>query len=261
MRKDSLAEAREHVLRIIHLCGEVERKGYNPFEVDVKEELDYLRRLLPSWRKPSDLILDGEALRGLSRVVELQDEWVKERSRLRILDPETVKERIGEASIPQLASLFFKVWKPIVRLETLTRERLEEAASYWVKLKPRSFKQPKESPIPGREEASAETIRALGLSLGVDFRKLMEEVFLEFKARAERLGGEISYWDFVRAQSFRETVVRAYVVSFLATYGYVQLSQDRLTGELRLKPSLEAGKPGEGFSLAIPIDRDVVGLG
>jgi len=261
--KPSLSEARDRALRIVHLCREVEAKGFNPFEVDVKEELEALRSLLPAWVKPSDLTLDGEALRSLSKVVELQDEWVRVRSKLRILDPETVKTRIAELTIPQLAEVFLKAWKPTVKIEVLTLERLKEAASYWVRLKPRSLPpEALEAPRMVEAEVSPETVKALGLTLSGDFRRLLEETFQKLSAEAEKAGGEISYWDFVRAETFRETVLKAYMVSFLATYGYVQLTLDRLKGELKLKPTPEtAGKPKGEYSVAIPLDKFMVGGG
>ena len=250
------SQAEERILRIIHLCREVEAKGFNPFEVDVAGELEVLRRLLPGWVKPSELTLDGEALRGLARVVELQDEWVRARSRLRILDPETVRERVAELTIPQLAEAFLKAWRPTVRIEVLTGERLREAASYWVRLKPKSRLPEPPALKEGEAEASGEALKSLGLSLSEDFRGMLEETFRQLKAEAERAGGEIPYWNFVRAGSFRETVARAYLVSFLATYGYAEIVEDRLAGSLRLKPTPgRAERLGGGYSIAIPLDR------
>lgn len=258
--KPSLREAKDRALRIVHLCREVETKGFNPFEVDVKEELEALRSLLPAWVKPSDLTLDGEALRGLSRVVGLQDEWVRARSKLRILDPETVKARIAELTIPQLARIFLKAWKPTVKIEVLTPERLKEAASYWARLKPRGLlPEPSEAPRIVEAEISSEAVKALGLRLGENFRRLMEETFQELLVKVKEVEGEISYWDFVKAESFRETVLKAYMVSFLSTYGYVQLTLDKLTGELKLKPTPEtAGKPRGECSIAIPLDKSAI---
>lgn len=258
--KPSLREAKDRALRIVHLCREVETKGFNPFEVDVKEELEALRSLLPAWVKPSDLTLDGEALRGLSRVVGLQDEWVRARSKLRILDPETVKARIAELTIPQLARIFLKAWKPTVKIEVLTPERLKEAASYWARLKPRGLlPEPSEAPRIVEAEISSEAVKALGLRLGENFRRLMEETFQELLVKVKEAEGEISYWDFVKAESFRETVLKAYMVSFLSTYGYVQLTLDKLTGELKLKPTPEtAGKPRGECSIAIPLDKSAI---
>ena len=263
MRRRELREAVERVKRIVHLCREVESKGFNPFEVDVKAELEALRSLLPLWGKPSELRLDGEALSSLSKVVELQDEWVRTRSRLRILDPEMVKARVLELSIPKLAEAFLHAWTPIVRVEALTAERLKEAASYWVRLKPRLRMpeiQEKREMLEAR--ADREAVKALGIALSEDFERRLQQVFQELLEQAERSGGELSYWSFVRAESFRETVVRAYLVSFLTTYGYARLIVDQASGELRLKPTPEtAGKPRGEYSVAIPLDREQVEAG
>jgi len=253
-------EAAEKVQRIIHLCREVEAKGFNPFEVDVKAELETLRSLLPFWVKPSQLRLDGEALSGLSRVVELQEEWVRVRSRLRILDPETVKAIIGELSIPKLAEAFLRAWTPTVRIEMITRERLREAASYWARLKPRSNQLEEWKPPEGGEAREAADVKSLGISLGEDFEEELQRVFRSLLEEAEKAGGEISYWDFVKEETFRETVATAYMVSFLATYGYVKLVFNPLTGEMKLKPTPEtAGKPKSGSSVAIPLDKSLLG--
>ena len=51
--------------------------------------------------------------------------------------------------------------------------------------------------------------------------------------------GKIHYWDFIGADTYEQTVQRAFLTSFLVTYGYATLEIDRLEEEIFIKPFSE----------------------
>ena len=48
---------------------------------------------------------------------------------------------------------------------------------------------------------------------------------------------KIHYWDFVGADTYEETVQRAFMTSFLVTYGYASLEVHQLEEEIFIKPN------------------------
>ena len=48
--------------------------------------------------------------------------------------------------------------------------------------------------------------------------------------------GKILYWDFIGADTYEETVQRAFLTSFLVTYGYATLEIDRLEETVFIVP-------------------------
>jgi len=65
-----------------------------------------------------------------------------------------------------------------------------------------------------------------------------EELDILWKELIQKTGEQdkIKYWDFIGASTFHETVRRAYLTSFLATYGYAALEIDRMEEIIFLKP-------------------------
>ena len=56
------------------------------------------------------------------------------------------------------------------------------------------------------------------------------------KSRRKRQNGKIAYWDFIGADTYEETVQRAFLTSFLITYGYATLEIDRLEETMFIMP-------------------------
>ena len=48
--------------------------------------------------------------------------------------------------------------------------------------------------------------------------------------------GKILYWDFIGADTYEDTVERAFLTSFLITYGYATLEIHPLEEEIFIKP-------------------------
>jgi len=70
------------------------------------------------------------------------------------------------------------------------------------------------------------------------FSEELESYWRELKERVEEKGrdGKILYWDFVGADTYEDTVGRAFLTSFLITYGYATLEIHPLEEEIFIKP-------------------------
>jgi hypothetical protein len=84
------------------------------------------------------------------------------------------------------------------------------------------------------------------------------EVFWEELKQRVGEEGKVLYWDFVGADTYSETLRRAYMTSFLVTYGYATLEVHRLEEEMFLKP-FEKPKslPQEEQLVSIPVSVSV----
>ncbi len=243
-----LKEARERLENIIQTCREVEAGKLDPFAVPVEDLIEVIRGLFSLWREPEDLSLDARALEAISGVVKAQSEWVKKRSTKLYRDPFLVEERLEALEPETLASIFLKAWHPIVELEQLTLFSLERALTYW-------------SELPGREEgageeegaAEAPMLAEAGEVVFEEIQEALETLWAELKEKAR--GGSVHYWDFIAGETYAETVRRAYLTSFLVTYGYARLEVDPLSEEFVLRPRRRPlRRPRErGTSVVIPI--------
>ena len=254
------AMGREYLLRVISLCLSVSRRGVDPFEVEVKRILDAIGKYLPEWKLPEDFSLDAETLNWLSSVVELQAAWIKHMSSSLYVDPLLIELKLKALDAESLSGVFARSWRPIVELEQLVPRRVKEAVDYWNLLPPLEGRWPAfeaRGPL-GPGSATEEELRRRGMILDRSFEEALEEAWRELVKKAGE--GRVPFWDFVYADSYGETVRRAYLASFLVTYGYAGLASDPLEGEYYLKPFKERGKAalsGQAVSVPISIDRDV----
>ncbi len=229
-------QRKEIMLRIIDLCRTVGRRGIDPFEVEVPELFERLRKILPKIRDWEELYLDIEAVLGLSDVISQQGEWVKHRSSLLYFDPLLVMWKINTLSSRELADIFVRSWHPIVEMECLTPSGIREAMDYWTNLPSlaeRGARLDVVETLTG--EMALRELAKLGLIVEEGFTETLEKFWKELK-RAAGKKGEISYWDFVRAKTFEETIGKAWLVSFLVSYGYATLEVKPLEDEITLRP-------------------------
>ena len=243
-----LREAREKLERIIEECEAVEAGKLDPFALPVEMLIEAVRELFPLWEEPEDLALDARAVEAISGVVKAQSEWVRERSTRLYRDPFLVEERLERLPAEAIARIFLKAWHPIVELEQLTPLSLEMAMKYWHELPGREERE-EEAELPELPLPPAEA----GEVVSEDVQEATQALWSELKARAR--GGSVPYWDFITADTYAETVRRAYLTSFLVTYGYAKLEVDPLSGELVLRPRRRPRtRPRErATSLVIPI--------
>jgi len=226
----------EHLQRIIDLCRSVEERGLDPFLVDVSDVIAVVREYFPEWESIDEVSLDAEAINRLASVIRLQSDWVRHRSTSLYMDPFLIEEKLRKLSRESLARLFLNVWHPIVELEQISSHSLVEAVRYWQSLLPLDERWTKTAAF--KTELGAATREEL-----IKQRIMVEKAFTEeletlWRELRQRVGEseKIPYWDFVGADSYEETSKRAYMTSFLVTYGYATFEVHRLEEEIFIIP-------------------------
>jgi len=229
----------ERIQRVIELCNSVEARGVDPFAVDVDDIIATLQKYFHEWESPEELALDAEAVQCLASVIQNQGDWVKHRSTSLYTDPFLLEEKIHRLDKEEIAAIFMKAWKPIIEQEQISIPSLAEALKYWRDLVPISERWQKDDPM--HVAAGATTREEL-----VRLKILAEKTFLEeletFWKELKQTVGEnekILYWDFVGADTYQETLDRAYMTSFLVTYGYATLELHPLEEEIFIIPFKE----------------------
>ncbi|MGC9116672.1 MAG: hypothetical protein ACP5ID_03570 [Conexivisphaera sp.] len=206
-RRERIA-ARE---RIALLVDEVEREGKDPFSVDVAGLLADMREDYDS--DDVDLLLaDSKAIEALSRLVEMQDEWIEGRL-LASVSPEALRRRAEAADARELAEALYLAQTPTVGVSSLDEEFVVEAMRYWEGL--RAARPPEE--------------RALREYQGVpelepdSFEGDLESFRSRIRAALER--GDAELWDLLSGD--RESRVRElYLLAHMVTRGEVGLEYD-----------------------------------
>jgi hypothetical protein len=222
--------------------------------LDVDDIIATLRKYFPEWESTEELALDAEAVQCLASVIKDQGDWVKHRSTSLYTDPFLLEEKIQRLKKEELAELFMEVWNPIVELEKISIPSLTEALKYWQDLIPIDERWRRTNP--SEVEAGATTREEL-----VRLRILAEKTFLEeletFWDELKQKVGEaekIHYWDFVGADTYAETVKRAYMTSFLVTYGFATLELVPLEEEVFIKPFMKPrSRQAEKQMVSVPI--------
>jgi hypothetical protein len=251
LERSSKKRAREELLRIIDLCESIEAKGGDPFDVNVRREFEKLREYLRMWKKPPELVLDAKTVNKLASLIKLQDRWVKYRSTGLFLDPLLVELKIRSLRSETLANALARAWHPIITLEQLTLGRLKEGLEYWRKLTPLEGRG-KGLPSPeGMGEMPFEELLRLGFVSETAFNQMLNELWDELKEKAA--GGKIDYWEFIFADSYEETLRRAYLTSFLLTLGYGTLEVDPIKDERFIVPFKKPVQASQKQAVSVPI--------
>jgi len=248
---------REKLQGIIEMCKPVEERSLDPFLIDIDEVISIIREYFPEWKLPEDLCLDAETVHHLASVIKLQSEWVKHRSTSLYTDPFLLEEKLTRVSKEEIVEIFLKAWHPTVELEQISLHSLAEAIRYWKGLLPLDERWKAISPekietgLATREELIRQRILR-----DKAFSEELENFWQELKKMVEEKSenGKIRYWDFVGAETYEETVDRAFMTSFLVTYGYATLEIHPLEEENFIKPyEKPVTNIGEKQLVSIPI--------
>ena len=248
----------EELRRIIEFCKSVESKGLNPFLVDVEDLVSIIREYFPSWKDPEDLCLDAETLNQIASVIKMQSEWIKHRATSLYRDPFLVEEKLRSLPTEKIAEVFLDAWRPIIELEQISIHSLREAMKYWDELAPLDERWQRTDFLQTEMGAATreEMIRE-GILSSEAFSSELERFWEELK-QAGGEGSKVRYWDFIGAETYDETVRRAYLVSFLVTYGYAALEVHPLEEEIFIRPnqSQVSKEDAQLFSFPISISTE-----
>jgi hypothetical protein len=256
-KKEQKNFGREKLQRVIEMCMAVENRTVDPFLLDVDDVIRVVKEFFPQWEEADEFNLDSEAIHHLASVIKLQSEWVKHRSTSLYTDPFLLEEKIMQAGKEEMVRVFLGAWHPLVELEQLSLHSLAEAMRYWDGLLPLKERWP-ELAIPEVAIGTAsrdELVRQRILG-DKDFSEELDCYWQELKAKVKEQAreGKMFYWDFIGADTYEETVQRAFLASFLITYGYATLEIHPLEEEVFITPfEKPLAKVGTQQSISIPI--------
>ncbi len=230
---------KERLERIIEMCTAIENHQVDPFTLNVDDIIAVVKQYFPQWNQPEELKLDAEALHHLASVIKLQSEWVKQRSTSLYTDPFLLEEKIRQTSKQGMVDIFTSAWNPLVESEQLSLPAIAQGLLYWDALAPLGdrWKDIDVSAVEMGSVSREEMVKARILG-DKEFGEELETYWQELKLKVAEKGqnGKIAYWDFIGADTFEETVQRAFLTSFLVTYGYATLEIDRLEETVAIIP-------------------------
>ena len=238
-RKDDKKLGKERLERIIEMCSAIESRQVDPFTLNVNEIIKIVKAYFPHWDQPDELKLDAEALHHLATVIKMQSEWVKQRSNSLYTDPFLLEEKIRQTGKQQMVDVFLGAWSPVIEFEQLSLHNVAQGLLYWEALAPidQRWKDIDVSAVAMGSVSREEMVKQRVLS-DKEFSEELEAYWLELKNNVLEKGvdGKIAYWDFIGADTYEETVQRAFLTSFLVTYGYATLEIDRLEETIHILP-------------------------
>jgi len=230
---------KEKLERIIEMCLAIENHAVEPFTLNVDEIIKIVHEYFPNWENPDELKLDAEALHHLASVIKMQSEWVKQRSNSLYTDPFLLEEKIRQTSKLGMVDVFLGAWSPIIEFEQLSLHSLAQGLLYWNALAPMGdrWKDIEVSEVAMGSVSRDELVKQRVLG-DREFSEELECYWQELKNKTIEKGvdGKIAYWDFIFSDTYDETVQRAFLTSFLITYGYATLEIDRLEETVFILP-------------------------
>ncbi len=230
---------KEKLERIIEMCVAIENHAVEPFTLNVDEIIKIVRNYFPNWENPEELKLDAEALHHLASVIKMQSEWVKQRSNSLYTDPFLLEEKIRQTSKQVMVDVFLGAWSPLIEFEQLGLHSIAQGLLYWNALAPMGdrWKDIDVSEVAMGSVSRGELVKQRVLG-DREFSEELECYWQELKNKtAEKdIDGKIAYWDFIGSDTYDETVQRAFLTSFLITYGYATLEIDRLEETILIVP-------------------------
>ena len=237
--KETKKLGKERLERIIEMCAAIENRSVDPFTLNVDDIIKIVKEYFPHWENPEELKLDAEALHHLATVIKIQSEWVKQRSNSLYTDPFLLEEKIHQTNKEGIVDAFLGAWSPLLEFEQLSLHSIAQGLLYWDSMAPLGdrWKDINVSQVAMGSVSRDELVKQRVLS-DREFSEELESfwVALRNKVVEKDFNGKIAYWDFIGADTYEETVQRAFLTAFLVTYGYATLEIDRLEETVLILP-------------------------
>lgn len=250
-KKPTLAAGRRELKELVDTCDAIAERKFNPFFLDVKLGVETLRQFFPLWETFQDHCMDAHTLNRLSEVVRLQNTQLKFQSSALYADPEFIVRKLERMSEKRLVEVLLQSWHPLAELEQLTEETVTNALNYWDTLLPIAERWKKKQSNEGKPPSPIDNEMLTGLGVhGEEFNTQINRLHEELRIACES-SKVTDYWTFVRRPTYQETVHRAYLISFLITYGFAKLKTD--DGKLSLIPVDEPTGKATANSISFPI--------
>jgi len=238
--------SREELEKVIQICENIERRGLNPFTVNVRDLLMKLRRMLEENKTLDHYILDAETMYRIATLIALQQRWLKERAQALFVDAQMIETRLIAMDKKSIVRAFLKAWRPIISLEQITIQRLRQGADHFLSLAPRAGGRSWGWKVTRRDVELIEGSVKPEEEVAEKLKKLHEELLKEYGLR-----GEVDYWSFIKGRNLEESFERAYLLSFLITDGYVDVRRNPLKNEIKLIPRERKAERKQPASLVI----------
>jgi hypothetical protein len=255
-RRETKKLGKDKLERVIEMMKGIEAHTVDPFLLNVDEIIRIVQEYFPEWDQPEELNLDAEAIHHLASVIKLQSEWVKQRSTSLYTDPFLLEEKIIQRNKREMAEIFLHAWHPIVEQEQVTLRSLADALRYWDALVPLKERW-EQLAVPEVAMGTTSRDELIDQSILRDetFSTELERYWSELKAKVESKGqdGKLFYMDWVVAETYGETVQRAYITSFLVTYGYATLEIVPLEEDIFILPLEEPSAKLSKQAVSVPI--------